>query len=95
MASALTKAERQKEIAIGQAAPLYGKVMNTPPVLIPHVSLILRAIDISSQTRSGFYDCLYVALSEREGCELITADDKLVNNLQRHFPFIVLLTSLS
>ena len=27
-ASALTKAERQQDIAIGQAAPLYAKVMN-------------------------------------------------------------------
>jgi len=44
--------------------------------------------------RVGVYDCLYVALAEREGCELITADDKLVKNLQPHFPFIVPLASL-
>src|SRR5437016_14330373 len=36
VAGALTKAERQKDIAVGQAAPLYAKVMNSPPVLIPH-----------------------------------------------------------
>src|SRR5438132_7717467 len=80
-AGALTKAERQKDIAVGQAAPLYAKVMNSPPVLIRHASLIARAIDISSRTRSGYYDCLYVALAEREGCELVTADTKSVNNL--------------
>jgi hypothetical protein len=28
---ALTKAERQKDIAVGQADPLYAKVMNRPP----------------------------------------------------------------
>ena len=93
-AGALTKAERQKDIAVGQAAPLYAKVMNSPPVLIPHASLIARAIDISSRTRSGYYDCLYVALAEREGCELVTADHKSVNNLAPHFPFIVPLVSL-
>ncbi len=53
-----------------------------------------RAIDISSQYRQGAYDCLYVALAERENCELVTADDKLVQKLQRDFPFIVLLASL-
>ena len=47
------------DIAVGQAAPLYAKVMNSPPVLIAHASLIAKAIDISSRTRSGYYDCLY------------------------------------
>ena len=28
------------------------------------------------------YDCLYVALAEREGCELVTADVRLINSLQ-------------
>jgi predicted nucleic acid-binding protein len=46
------------------------------------------------QTRSGYYDCLYVALAEREGCPLITADQKAVNNLAPHFPFIVALATL-
>jgi predicted nucleic acid-binding protein len=93
-AGALTKAERQKDIAVGQAASLYAKVMNSPPVLIPHASLIVRAIDISSRTRSGYYDCLHVALAEREGCELVTADQRSINNLAPHFPFIVPLASL-
>jgi predicted nucleic acid-binding protein len=94
VASALTKAERQKTIPVGQAAPLYVKVMNTPPVLLSHFPLVSRAIDISSQTRSSYYDCLYVALAEREARELVTADDKLIRNLQARFPFIVHLSSL-
>jgi predicted nucleic acid-binding protein len=51
-------------------------------------------VDISSQTRSGLYDCLYVALAEREGCELVTDDQKLIANLKPLFPFIVPLASL-
>lgn len=94
VAGALTKAERQKDIGVGQAAPLYAKVMNSPPVLIAHASLIARAIDISSRTRSGYYDCLYVALAEQEGCQLITADQKPINNLSPYFPFIVPLASV-
>ncbi len=44
--------------------------------------------------RVGVYDCLYVAPAEREVCQLITADTKLLNNLGTQFPFIVSLASL-
>ena len=94
VASALTKAERQKLIPVGDARPLLGSVMRTPPVMHPYEPLLDRAVDISSQTRSGLYDCLYVALAEREGCELVTDDQKLIANLKPHFPFIVSLASL-
>lgn len=40
------------------------------------------------------YDCLYVVLAEREGCDFVTADARLVNNLQTQFPFVVLPSSL-
>lgn len=93
-AGALTKAERRKDIAIGEAIPLFARVMNSRPVLIPHTPLIARAIEISSSSRSAYYDCLYVALAEREGCQLVTADQKAINNLAPRFPFIVPLAAL-
>jgi predicted nucleic acid-binding protein len=94
IASALTKGERQKLIPVGDARPLLGSVMRTPPVMLPYEPLLDRAVDISSQTRSGLYDCLYVALAEREGCELVTDDQKLIANLKVQFPFIIPLASL-
>jgi predicted nucleic acid-binding protein len=94
VASALTKAERQKLIAVGEARPLLGRIMRTPPVMYPYEPLLDRAVDISSQTRSGLYDCLYVALAEREGCEVVTDDQRLVANMSPLFPFIVPLASL-
>jgi predicted nucleic acid-binding protein len=94
LAHALTRAERQGRIAVGQAAVFWTEAMTTPPVLLPVHSLTPRAIDISSALRIGVYDCLYLALAEREGCEFITADDKLVKNLQGQFPFIVPLASM-
>src|SRR5437773_2370569 len=93
-ASALTKAERQRLIPVGQAGVLLADVLTTPPVMHPYESLLARAVDISSQTRSGLYDCLYVALAEREGCELVTDDQKLIANLMPQFPFIVPLAPL-
>ena len=51
----------------------------------------LGAFDIASQTRASVYDALYVALAEREGCDLATADEKLIKALPG-FPIISLAT---
>jgi predicted nucleic acid-binding protein len=93
VASALTKAERQKLISVGDSLRLLPDVMQTLPGLHSFGALLYRAAEISSQTRSGLYDCLYVALAERENCEMVTADDKLVRNLGSQFPFITPLSS--
>jgi predicted nucleic acid-binding protein len=58
------------------------------------MSRLLRAADISSTARVGVYDCLYVALAEREGCELATADTRLLVTLKATFSFIIDLASL-
>ena len=39
-------------------------------------------------------DRLRAALAEQQGCELVTADVRLVANLRPSFPFIVPLASL-
>ncbi len=63
------------------------------PRLFPSLPPAQRALAISQQARIGFYDCLYVALAEREGCELITADIRMVTTLNPAFPFIIDLAS--
>lgn len=92
VAHALTKAERQRKIT--DAEQLWFDVMSTSPQLHPSVPLLHRAIQIARQARIGVHDCLYVALAEREGCELVTSDSKLILNLQSAFPFIRPLSSL-
>jgi predicted nucleic acid-binding protein len=91
-AHALTRAERRKIIA--DASQFWAEIMADSPLLFPSLPLAHRALTISRQARIGFYDCLYVALAEREGCEMITADTKLLLNLKPTFPFIIDLASL-
>ena len=91
---AITRAERQKRITPIQGAQAVIDLLNQQPILTPYISLLPRAYALSSHARIGVYDCLYVALAQREGCEFITADDKLIRNLQPQFPFIVALSSL-
>jgi predicted nucleic acid-binding protein len=94
VAHALTRAERRGLIKPPQAVRLLSDVLSTPIPLHPYRPLLPRAVTISSALRCGVYDCLYVALAEREGCEFITADDKLLKNLGAQFPFIVSLASI-
>lgn len=93
-AHALTRAERQLRIPMGQARTHILNILTTPPQVFPFQPLLLRAIDISSSMRIGVYDCIYVALAEQEKCELVTADTTMVRALQPTFPFIRSLSSL-
>src|SRR5438128_2071726 len=92
--NALAFAERGRRLQPGEAAIFFGDVLKNSPLIHPAIPLLPRAIEICLQTRQPMYDCLYVALAERENCQLVTADDKLVRNLQPRFPFIVSLASL-
>lgn len=91
---ALTRAERQGRVPVGEAALLWADVLSTPPQFLPSIALMPRAIELSSQLRIGIYDCLYVALAEHDGIELITADEKLVQKLQPLFPFVISISTL-
>jgi predicted nucleic acid-binding protein len=91
---ALTRAERQGRITPVEGAQLFRDVLTTLPVLHPSLTLLPRAYVLSSLHRQGVYDCLYIALAEREGCELVTADDKLLKKLKGHFPFLIPLNTL-
>jgi len=88
---ALTRAERRGIIRVGEAGRLFADFLGSVPQVFPFSDLLLRAIAISSMTRTGVYDCLYVALAEREECELITADERLVNTMAGKFDRIVIL----
>jgi predicted nucleic acid-binding protein len=90
----LTRAERQSRVTPARGQILFKDLLQSLPPLHAHLPLLPRAYEISSLSRQGVYDCLYVALAEREGWELLTADDKLIKTLQPTFPFIRALASL-
>lgn len=94
VAHALTRAERQARITPGEALDLWSNVMTTSPQLVASLPLMHHAIAISSRTLVGVFDCLYVALAEREACELVTADSRLLNSLSKLYPFVIPLSSL-
>lgn len=47
------------------------------------------ATDIAQRTnRPATYDAHYIALAQREGCELWTADERLYNGVHAVYPFV-------
>ena len=94
MINALTKAERTNRIGVGDARVLYSSIIADAPALHPYLPLLDRAGEVASRFRVALYDCLYLALAEREACELVTADTRFLNNLRPHCPFPVDLVSL-
>ena len=62
----LSKYERRGMLT--DADVLWADVMTTCPVLLPYVPLTPHAMQLAKQARIAVYDCLYVALAEREGC---------------------------
>jgi predicted nucleic acid-binding protein len=90
----MTRAEGQGRISPPEASILLADVLLTCPQLDPYMPLLSHAVAISSQARIGVYDCLYVALAQREGCEFLTADHRLIRALQPSSPFITALSSL-
>jgi predicted nucleic acid-binding protein len=94
LSHSITRAERQLRITQAEGAKIFQNQMITLPILHSALpDLLPLAFAISSKMRLGVYDCVYVALADREKCEFITADNTLVRNLKSTFPFIVPLSS--
>lgn len=53
--------------------------------------LALKALTLARTHHRSVYDCLYLALSIDQGCDFISADERLYNAIGRAFPQIRLL----
>lgn len=51
------------------------------PELVSGRALFEQSLQLALRFRRPIYDCVYVALSLREGCSLVTADRELVRQL--------------
>lgn len=75
----LVNAARSGKIPQSGLPLLFADLMQTLPITFASTSLFPRAYAIASNVRVSVYDAVYLALSEREGCPLVTNDAKLAN----------------
>ena len=94
IANGLASAERQGRIKTGESAIFLNDVLSAAPALHPSSPLLIRSMEIAISTKRAVYDCIYLALAEVEGCELVTADEQFARSLRTSYPFIVSLVAL-
>lgn len=51
--------------------------------LYPSADLVASALSLSFRLRHPVYDCLYLALAEREDCRVVTADAEFLAAMRR------------
>lgn len=87
IAHALVRALRRGHLSEPEAMAILSDVLAVVQ-FHPTLPLVQRATELAIRHHQSAYDCLYVALAEREGVELWTGDERLVNALGAHFPFV-------
>jgi predicted nucleic acid-binding protein len=86
--SAFLRASRRGRLTTDEAREAIRDLLALPFVLCDVTALADRAFTIAHQHQQRAYDCLYVALAEREGSELWTGDERLYNALHAQHPFV-------
>jgi len=92
VASAIIRAFRTGRIDRAAAEQLLanasGMLASAAIELIEPAPLHARAETIALDLKHAFIDCLYIALAEREGCELVATDATLLARAAQRFPFV-------
>lgn len=70
------------QISRAQAEEIAKVIHRGPVKIIPSSSLHVRARGIAIEAQHSVYDCLYLALAERLGTVMITADRRLERKLE-------------
>ena len=86
--SAFLRASRRGRLTTDEAREAIRDLLALPFVLCDVTVVADRAFTIAHQHQQRAYDCLYVALAEREGSELWTGDERLYNALHTQHPLV-------
>lgn len=88
-AGMLVNAERKQLIDPGEADSSFTDLLAIGVPLHPCIPVIPRAIAISFATRLTVAASLYIALAEREQCQFLTVDQKVIRNTRKYFSFVL------
>jgi predicted nucleic acid-binding protein len=82
----LWKAVRQGRLTVAAAESAISSLATDIIPTLPSKPLLSNAFALSTAHERTVYDCIYVALAIERGCELLTADERLVNALGSRLP---------
>lgn len=81
VANALWRKTAAKEISAREADAALALVGRSGIDLLPTGPLLPRAMEVARRLDHPVYDCVYLALAEREQAALVTADQRLLRRL--------------
>jgi len=84
----LWKRVRRGELSPHEAQTAFDRFLRDAPQLVGSPLVAARALELANRHGRTVYDCLYLSLALSEGCDLITADQRLVRALDRVFPCV-------
>jgi predicted nucleic acid-binding protein len=85
-ANVLWKRTVRSEMTPAEADQAFGLLRDGVMVFLPTTPLLESARRLARRLRHPVYDCLYIALAERERAPLVTADSRLVRRLGSRSP---------
>ena len=83
-----------REVPLSEAEESYNDLLSLQIPLQSSSQIAEHAFNLASQERHAIYDAFYIALALERGCELITADQTLIDKLSGKFPLIRPLSTL-
>ena len=72
---------RQGRFAERNARMITDKLQSLFSTLVPTSELIKSAVNISFALDHSVYDCLYLALAEKNSTKVLTTDQRLINKV--------------
>jgi predicted nucleic acid-binding protein len=93
VANIIWKKQIFQGLGLSDAVEILDKFRGLEFSFVPSKELIEDAYRIAVSHRRTVYDALYLALSVRESCQFVTADEKLFNALGSFFPNLVWLAN--
>jgi predicted nucleic acid-binding protein len=82
-------------VAVGVAQDFISDFLRIKITLVSTAALLSDVYHLAITYKRSVYDSLYLALSQREQCQFVTADEKLVNAVGSAMSNIVLLGNWS
>ncbi len=82
-ANALWKKARRRELSAGEAGRALDVLLASSIVVCAAQPLLARALAMAQRLEHPVYDCVYLALAERERATLVTADERLLARVGR------------
>jgi predicted nucleic acid-binding protein len=76
--NAIWKSVRWGNVSPAEAASAINAALLPFDALVADETLCARALALAIELRHPIYDCFYLALAEREGAPLVTADEAMI-----------------